>query len=120
MMINKDIFLKATAEAMMQESTQKLFKAEPVAFDMFSIFAFAVFNRIEGKDINEDKFSQVVAEVITESLPDDVTDSTMLKDIALIIFSLQIWTELEKLDKPEPKDSETDKFKSELKSAITK
>lgn len=120
MKINKDIFLKATAEAMMQESTQKLFKAEPVAFDMFSIFAFAVFNRIEGKYITEDDFSDTVASVIVDSLPENIADSTMLKDIALVIFSLQIWSELEKLDKPEEKSQETDKFKSELKSAITK
>lgn len=120
MKINKDIFLSATAEAMMNESTQKLFKAEPVAFDMFSIFAFAVFNRIDGKDITENEFSDTVASVIVDTLPDDITDSTMLKDIALVIFSLQIWSELEKLDKPDSKDSETDKFKSELKSAITR
>ena len=120
MKINKDIFLKATAEAMMQESTQKLFKAEPVAFDMFSIFAFAVFNRMDGKDITEDDFSYIVADVVVDTLPENITDSAMLKDIALVIFSLQIWTELEKLDKPEPKDSETDKFKSELKTAITR
>lgn len=118
MKITKDIYLNATAEAMLQESTQKLFKAEPSTFDMFSLFAFAVFDRIDGKDINDDKFSQVVAEVITESLPDDITDGTMLKDIALIIFSLQIWTELEKLEKP---DAETDNFrffKSVLKSKV--
>ena len=120
MKMTKDIFLESTAKAMMQESTQKLFKAEPIAFDMFSIFAFAVFNRIEGKDITENEFSETVASVIVDTLPDDITDSAVLKDIALVIFSLQIWTELEKLDKPDQKDSETEKFKSELKSAITR
>ena len=120
MKIDKDIFLKATAEAMMNDSTQKLFKAEPVAFDMFSMFAFAVLQRIEGKDITEDDFSDTVASVIVDSLPDEITDSSMLKDIALVIFSLQIWTELEKLDKPDQKSPETEKFKSELKSAITR
>lgn len=114
MKIDKDIFLKATAEAMMKDSTQKLFKAEPVACDMFSIFAFAVFNKIEGKDITEDDFSDTVASVIVDTLPENITDSTMLKDIALVIFSLQIWSELEKLDKPD------EKFKSELKSVITR
>lgn len=120
MKIDKDIFLKATAEAMMKDSTQKLFKAEPVAFDMFSMFAFAILNRIEGKDITEDDFSDTVASVIVDSLPENITDSTMLKDLALVIFSLQIWSELEKMCEPEPKDSETDKFKSELKSAISR
>lgn len=120
MKINKHIFLKATAEAMMNDSTQKLFKAEPVAFDMFSLFAFAVLQRIEGKDITEDDFSDTVASVIVDSLPDDITYIAMLKDIALVIFSHQIWTELKKLDKPEEKSQETDKFKSELISAINK
>ena len=103
MKITKDIFLKATAEAMMNESTQKLFKADPVAFDMFTIFAYAVFDRINGKDITEDDFSDTVANVIIDALPDEITDCSMLKDIALVIFSLQIWTELEKLDKPDQK-----------------
>lgn len=120
MKIDKDIFLKATAEAMTNDSIQELFKADPVAFDLFSIFAFAVFNRVEGKDITEDEFSHTVADVIVDTLPEDITNITMLKYIALVIFSLQIWTELEKLDKPDQKSPETEKFKSELKSAITK
>lgn len=120
MKINKDIFTKATAEAMMHDSTKKLFKAEPMAFDVFSLFALAVLQRIEGKDITEDVFSDTVANVIVDSRPDDITDSAMLQEIALVIFSLQIWTELEKLDKPEEKSQETEKFKSELKSAITR
>lgn len=118
MKINKDIFLKATAKAMSQDSTKKLFKAEPVTFVMFSMFSFAVFNKIDGKDITENEFSDAVSQVIVDALPDQITDCTMLKDIALVVFSLQIWTELEKLDKPEPEDSETENFISELKSAI--
>lgn len=120
MKIDEDIFLKATAEAMMNDSAQKLFKGMPVAFDMFSLFAFAVFNRIEGKDITMTEFSEMVASVILGTLPDDITYSTVLKDMALVIFSLQIWTELEKMDKPEEKSQETEKLKSELKSAINR
>ena len=103
MKINKDIFLVATAQAMKNDSTKKLFKAEPVAFDMFSLFAFVVFNRLDGKDITEDDFVYTVANVIVGTLPEDISVSTMLKDIALVIFSMQIWTQLEKLDKPEQK-----------------
>ena len=119
MKINKDIFLKATAKVMAKDSARKLFEAEPVTFDMFSMFSFAVFNIIDGKDITEDEYSDAVARVIVDALPDQITDCTMLKNIALVVFSLQIWSELEKLDKPEPKDSESENFKSELKSAIT-
>ena len=120
MKINEEIFCKATAEAMINDTTQKLFKAEPVAFEMFSIFSFLVFDKIDGKDITKNEFSGTVASVILDALPDDITDSVVLKDMALVIFSLQIWTELEKMDKPEEKSQETEKFKSELKSVITK
>lgn len=96
MKINKDIFLAATAKAMQNDSTKKLFKAEPVAFDMFSLFAFAVFNRLDGKDITEDDFVYTIVNVIVDTLPEDISVSTMLKDIALVLFSNMIWTELEK------------------------
>ena len=45
MKITKDNYTKATAEAMKRESTQELFKADPKAFDMFSLFSFILFNR---------------------------------------------------------------------------
>ena len=120
MKINKDIFLSATAEAMTKESTQKLFKAEPIAFDMFTVFAFAVFTKIDGKDVTDEVYADAVATVIVDSLPDNITGGSMIKDLALIIFSQHIWEELEKLDKPEKETSETEKFKSELKSVIDK
>ena len=96
MKITKDNFTKATAEAMQNDSTKKLFKAEPVAFEMFSLFAFAVFNRLDGKDITEDDFDDTAADVIVDILPEDITDGTMLKVMALVTFSNRIWTELEK------------------------
>ena len=74
MKINKDIFLKATAKAMSHDSTKKLFKAEPVTFDMFSMFSFAVFNRLDGKEITENEFSDTVTQVIVDSLPVHITD----------------------------------------------
>lgn len=120
MKINKDIYLEATAQAMSRKATKKLFKSEPRTFDLFSMFALAVFTRVDGKDITDDEYADAVATVITDTLPEDITSGVMLKDIALMIFSQHIWEELEKLDKPDQKDSETEKFKSELKSAITK
>ena len=96
MKITKDIFLVATAQAMRNDSTKKLFKAVPVTFNMFSLFAFAVFNRLDGKDITEDDFDDTAADVIVDILPEDITDGTMLKAMALVTFSNMIWTELEK------------------------
>lgn len=120
MKINKHNFITATAEAMSKPATVKLFKAEPVAFDMFTIFAFAVFTKLDGKDTTDEEYADAVATVIVDTLPDDITTVSMVKDLALIIFSQHIWEELEKLDKPEKETPETDNFKSELKSAFNK
>lgn len=120
MKINKDIYLEATAEAMSRKPTKKLFKSEPITFDLFSMFALAVFTRVDGKDITDDEYADAVSTVITDTLPENSTAGSMLKDIALMIFALHIWEELEKLDKPDQKSQETEKFKSELKSAITR
>ena len=118
MKITKDIYIKATAEAMNMESTKKLFKAEPQAFDMFSLFSFTLFTRLEGKDVTEDDYTDAVSMVIVDALPDSIKQSTMIKNLALIIFSLQIWDELEKLDKPDSKNPEYDSFKTELNSKL--
>lgn len=126
MKIAKDNYIKATAEAMNRESTQKLFKADPKAFDMFSLFSFILFDRLEGKDVTEDDFIGSTAMVILDALPDSIKQSTMIKQLALIIFSLQIWEELEKLDKsdgnnPDKSDGnnpEYDSFKTELNSKL--
>lgn len=118
MKITKDIYTKATAEAMNKESTKKLFKVEPQAFDMFSLFSFTLFTRLEGKDVTEDDYTDAVSMVIVDALPDSIKQSTMIKNLALIIFSLQIWDELEKLDKPDSKNPEYDSFKTELNSKL--
>lgn len=96
MKITKDNYTKATAEAMNRESTQKLFKADPKAFDMFSLFSFILFNRLDGKDVTEDDFIGSAAMVILDALPDSIKRSTMIKNLALIILSIQIWEELKK------------------------
>lgn len=126
MKITKDNYIKATAEAMNRESTQKLLKADSQVFDMFSLFAFAVFNRLDGKDITEDSFYSTVADVIAQASPEKISSISTIKQLALIIFSLQIWEELEKLDKsdgnnpdkPDGNNPEYDSFKTELNSKL--
>ena len=118
MKITKDNFTKATAEAMNWESTQKLLKAVPQAFDMFSLFSFILFNRLEGKDVTEDDFIGSVAMVILDALPDSIKQSTMIKYLALMILSLEIWEELEKQDKSDGNNPEYDSFKTELNSKL--
>lgn len=118
MKITKDNYTKATAEAMNRESTQKLFKTEPKAFDMFSLFSFILFNRLEGKDVTEDDFIGSVTMVILGVLPDSIKQSTMIKYLALIMFSSQIWEELKKQDKSDGNNPEYDSFKTELNSKL--
>lgn len=118
MKITKDIYIKATAGAMNRESTQKLFKADPQAFDMFSLFSFILFNRLEGKDVTEDDFIGSVAMVILDALPDSIKQSTMINSLALIIFSSQILEELKKQDKSDGNNPEYDSFKTELNSKL--
>lgn len=118
MKITKDNYTKATAEAMNRESTQKLFKADPKAFDMFSLFSFILFNRLEEKDVTEDDFIGSVAMVILDALPDSIKQSTMINSLALIILSLRIWKELEKQDKSDGDNPEYDTFKTELNSKL--
>ena len=119
MKITKDIYIKATTEAMNRESTQKLFKAEPQAFDMFSLFSFILFTRLEGKDVTEDDYTDALAMVIVDALPNSIKQSNKIKILALMIFSFQIWDELEKLDKPDSRNPEYDSFKTELNSKLT-
>lgn len=99
MKITKDIYIKATAEAMNRESAQKLFKADSHAFDLFSLFSLILFTRLEGKDVTEDDYTDALAMVIVGVCPDSIKQSTIIKILALMIFSFQIWDELEKLDK---------------------
>ena len=60
MKITRHNFLHATANAMELESTAKLFKADPEAFDMFSLYSYAIFQIIEGKNLTEDEYAEVV------------------------------------------------------------
>ena len=118
MKITKDIYIKATAEAMNRESTRKLFKADSQACDMFSSFSFILFDRLEGKDVTEDDFNGSVAMLILDTLPDSIKQSTIIKYSALIIFSLMIWEELKKQDKSDGNNPEYDSFKTELNSKL--
>lgn len=118
MKITKDIYIKATAGAMNRESSQKLFKADPQAFDMFSLFSFILFNRLEEKDVTEDDFIDSAVMVILDVLPDSINQSTMIKNLALIIFSSQILAELKKQDKSDGNNPEYDSFKTELNSKL--
>ena len=99
MKITRHNFIHATANAMEQESTVKLIKADPEVFDMFSLYSFAIFQIIEGKNLTEDEYAEHVT-AYTSHLATEIstTNTGLLKALALLIFAMQIWHELEKLE----------------------
>ena len=100
MKITRHNFIHATANAMELESTTKLFNADPEAFDMFSLFSYAIFRIIEGKNLTEDEYAEHVTNFTSQLVSDTSTPrSGLLKTLALLIFSMQIWNELEKMEK---------------------
>ena len=99
MKITRRNFLHATANAMDQESTAELFKADPESFDMFSLYSYAIFQIIEGKNLTEDEYAEHVTDYTSHLITETSTTSTgLLKTLALLIFSMQIWNELEKME----------------------
>ena len=99
MKITRHNFIHATANAMELESTAKLFKADPESFDMFSLYSYAIFQLIEGKNLTEDEYAEIVTTYISQLATETSTTNTgLLKTLALLIFSMQIWNELEKME----------------------
>lgn len=116
MIITKNLFLHATAEAMSTKSATDLFDNDPEAFDMFSLFSYCLFKSIEKKDITQDAYNIAVSDLIVDILPDTLSETAILKNLALIIFATQIWKALEKPGDSNQKNSDFDDFKSVLKS----
>ena len=99
MKITRHNFIHATANAMELESTAKLLKNDPEAFDMFSLYSYAIFQIIEGKNLTEDEYAEVVTSFTASLVSETSTpDSGLLKTLSLLIFSMQIWNELEKME----------------------
>ena len=100
MKITRHNFIHATANAMELESASKLFKTNPESFDMFSLYSYAIFQIIEGKNLTEDEYAEIVTDFTAQLVSNTSTpDSGLLKTLALLIFSMQIWNELEKMEK---------------------
>ena len=99
MKITRHNFIHATANAMELESTTKLLDSDPEAFDMFSLYSYAIFQIIEGKNLTEDEYAEHVTNFTSNLVSDSsTTNRGLLKTLALLIFSMQIWNELEKME----------------------
>ena len=101
---------------MKRPQTIDLLDKEPVAFDLFSLISFRIFAEVENKELTDELIDYVTDLITDELFKDCVLDGVaVINRLALIVFSLDIWEELDKLDKPEQEKHTYEKFKKELK-----
>lgn len=117
MTITKEIWLKATAEAMSTEACKELFENDSTIEDLFTNYSFHLLMTIKGKTLNREEFIKVVGDVCNDLLSEVGMDMTnVLVILALMYFASQIWENLMKLTESEHLNSEYEKFKTALKS----
>lgn len=117
MTITKEIWLKATAEAMSTEATKKLFENESTMEEIFTDYSFHLLLTLSGKTLNREDFIKAVGDVCKDILSEVGMDMTnVLVNLALMCFASQIWENMAKLTESNRLNSEYENFKSVLKS----
>lgn len=117
MKITKEIWLKATAEAMSIESCKKLFNFDPEVEELFTDYSFHLFLTLSGKTLDKAEFIQTVGDISKDILSEVGMDTTnVLVNLALMCFASEIWENLETQVKSEQINSEYENFKSVLKA----
>ena len=117
MTITKEIWLKATAEAMSTEGCKELFESEPNAEELFTDYAFHLLLTLSGKTLGRPEFIQTVGDISREILSEVGTSTTnALVNLALMCFASQIWDNLTKLTESDQLNSEYENFRTVLKS----
>lgn len=117
MTITKEVWLKATAEAMSTEGCKELFESDSIIEDLFTDYSFQLLLNLSGKTLDKSEFIQTVADNSKDILLETGMGTTsVLVNIALICFAGQIWENLVKLTKSERINSEYENFKSVLKA----
>lgn len=117
MTITKEIWLKATAEAMSTEASKELFDSDSPMEDLFTDYSFSLFQILSGKTLNHMEFIDKVGDFAREILSGTGMETTsVLVNIALMFFANQIWENMEKLTESEQINSEYENFRSVLKS----
>ena len=94
MKITVDTFLEATAKAMSRKEAVKLIKGVPGTMKMFMLFSTLILCETENKDIDEDKYDELVSNIIAEITPEDADVVSMLKMMSLMTFADDIWENL--------------------------
>lgn len=117
MKITKEIWLKATAQAMSTDSCKELFDSEPTTEELFTGYAFHLLLTLSGKTLDKAEFIHTVGDVSKDILSEVGMDITnVLVNIALMCFASQIWENLIKLTESDRINSEYENFKSVLKA----
>ena len=117
MKITREIWLKATAEAMSTESCKELFESDPTTEELFTDYAFHLLLTLSGKTLDKAEFIHTVGDISKEILSEVGMDITsVLVNLALMCFASQIWENLIKLTESDRINSEYENFRSVLKS----
>ena len=117
MKITKEIWLKATAQAMSTESSKKLFANNSNFEDLFTDYSFHLLLNLSGKTLDRVEFIHTVGDISKELLSEVGIDTTnVLVLLALMCFAAQIWENLQKLTESDHLNSEYENFKTVLKS----
>lgn len=117
MKITKEIWLKATAEAMSTESCKDLFDYDPTTEELFTDYAFHLLLTLSGKTLDKPEFIHTVGDISRELLLEFGMNMTnVLVNMALMCFASQIWDNLIALTESEQINSEYENFKTVLKA----
>lgn len=92
MKVTEQEWVKATAQAMADESVMELFSHEPELFDSFALFSYELHECIKGKDLTALLFMEKLVEVVTGILPDrKPTKGELSRTLALVVFGISIY-----------------------------
>lgn len=117
MKITKESWLKATAKAMSTDQAKELFKSDSEIESLFTDYAFHLYIKLKGKTLTESEFKETLANLHTELISELGAGLTsVIVNIALLIFAVQIWGNLTDQIAQDEFNSEYDNFKSVLKS----
>ena len=117
MKITKEIWLKATAEAMSTGGCKELFKSDHEIEELFTDYSFYLFTNLSGKTLDETDFIQAIIESSAEIFSEvGLSISSVLIQTALMCFAKQIWDSLLKLTESDRINTEHENFRTALKS----
>lgn len=117
MKITKEIWLKATAEAMSTESCRELFESDSNIEDLFTDYSYHLLLNLSGKTLDKAEFIHTLGDISKDILSEVGMDITnVLVNIALMCFASQIWENLMKITESDRVNAEYEHFKSLLKA----